>query len=79
MSFGTCFGPEQAQNLRVRADLMIALSNLIEDRDLTQVEAAELFGVSQPGVSDLVHLEAAGGSHPEDRVAGGRDSMLWIR
>jgi predicted XRE-type DNA-binding protein len=48
------FGPEEAENLRVRADLMIALSKLIEDRGLTQVQAAKLFGVSQPRVSDLV-------------------------
>ena len=48
------FGPEEAENLRVRADLMIALSTLIEDQGLTQVQAAELLGVSQPRVSDLV-------------------------
>ena len=48
------FGSEEAENLRVRADLMIALSSLIEERALTQVQAAELFGVSQPRVSDLV-------------------------
>ena len=48
------FGPEEAENLRIRADLMIALSKLIEDRGLTQVQAAKVFGVSQPRVSDLV-------------------------
>lgn len=48
------FGAEEAENLRVRADLMIALSQLIEDRGLTQVKAAKLFGVSQPRVSHLV-------------------------
>lgn len=48
------FGTEEAGNLRVRADLMIALGKLIEDRGLTQVKAAKLFGVSQPRVSDLV-------------------------
>ncbi len=48
------FGPEEAENLRIRADLMIALSKLIENRGLTQVQAAKLLGVSQPRVSDLV-------------------------
>ena len=48
------FGPEEAANLRVRTDLMITLSKLIKDRGLTQVQAAKLFGVSQPRVSDLV-------------------------
>lgn len=48
------FAPEEAEHLRVRADLMIELSKLIEDRGLTQAQAAKLFGVSQPRVSDLV-------------------------
>jgi predicted XRE-type DNA-binding protein len=44
----------EAENLRVRADLMMALSRLIKARGLTQAAAARLFGVSQPRVSDLV-------------------------
>lgn len=48
------FAPEEAENLRVRAELMIAVAELIHERGLTQTEAAELFGVSQPRVSDLV-------------------------
>ena len=48
------FAPEEAEHLRVRADLMIALSALIDERCLTQVQAAELLGVTQPRVSDLV-------------------------
>lgn len=48
------FAPEEAENLRVRAELMIAVGELIHERGLTQTEAAELFGVSQPRVSDLV-------------------------
>lgn len=48
------FPAVEAENLRVRADLMIALSRLIRARGLTQAAAARLFGVSQPRVSDLV-------------------------
>ncbi len=48
------FPPEEAENLRVRADLMIELSKLIDKQGLTQAAAAKLFGVSQPRVSDLV-------------------------
>ena len=33
---------------------MIALSKLIENRGLTQVQAATLLGVSQPRISDLI-------------------------
>ena len=48
------FGPEEAENLRVRSNLMIELSKLIKARRLTQAEAAKLFGVTQPRVSDVV-------------------------
>ena len=48
------FEPEEAENLKVRADLMIELSKLIKARKLTQVRAAKLLGVTQPRVSDLV-------------------------
>jgi predicted XRE-type DNA-binding protein len=48
------FDPEESENLRVRADLMIELSRLIESKEWTQEEAAEIMGVSQPRISDLV-------------------------
>ena len=48
------FAAEEAEHLRIRADLMIELSKLIEDRGFTQAQAAKLLGVSQPRISDLV-------------------------
>ena len=48
------FDAEEAENLRIRSELMIQLRKLIERRGLTQVAAAKLFGVTQPRVSDLV-------------------------
>lgn len=48
------FDQEEAQNLKIRADLMIELTKLIEARGLTQAAAAKLLGVTQPRVSDLV-------------------------
>lgn len=48
------FKAEEAQNLKVRADLMIELTKLIEARELTQAAAARLLGVTQPRISDLV-------------------------
>ena len=48
------FSPEEAANLKMRARLMIALTDLIEARGLTQAQAAKLMGVSQPRISDLV-------------------------
>jgi predicted XRE-type DNA-binding protein len=47
------FPPAQAEHLKVRSDLMSALTGLIRDRGLTQARAAKMFGVSQPRVSDL--------------------------
>jgi predicted XRE-type DNA-binding protein len=48
------FSTEEATNLKLRSDLMIRLSKLIDARGLTHAQAAELFGVTQPRVSDLV-------------------------
>ncbi len=49
------FEKKEAANLKHRARLMISLRSFIEENDLTQNEAAELFDVSQPRISDLVN------------------------
>jgi predicted XRE-type DNA-binding protein len=46
--------PAAAANMKTRAELMIAVAELIRARRLTQAAAAKLFGVSQPRVSDLI-------------------------
>ncbi len=48
------FPAEEAEHLRVRSTLMIHLQKVIEARGLRQVEAARLFGVTQPRVSNLM-------------------------
>jgi predicted XRE-type DNA-binding protein len=48
------FSAAEAENLKVRADLMGCLAKVIEARALTQAQEARLFGVSQPRVSDLM-------------------------
>jgi predicted XRE-type DNA-binding protein len=48
------FSKAEAENLRLRSELMDELGRIIRRRRLTQVRAATLFGVSQPRVSDLV-------------------------
>jgi predicted XRE-type DNA-binding protein len=48
------FSSEQAENLKIRTDVMIRLSQAIEALGLTRSLAAHLFGVTQPRVSDLV-------------------------
>lgn len=48
------FDSDEAAHLRIRATLMARVRKLIDDRGLTQAQAAQLFGVSQPRISDLV-------------------------
>lgn len=70
--------PAQAENMRLRSGLMMALKDHIEREGLTQTSAAGLFGVTQPRVSDLmrgkielfaldtlVNMLAAAGLHVE--------------
>lgn len=48
------FDKEMSESLRIRASLMIELRDVIQRKGLTQSQAAKLFGVTQPRVSDLV-------------------------
>ncbi len=48
------FDPEEAAHLEVRSTLMFSIRKLIQDRGLTQTKAAELLGVAQPRISNLV-------------------------
>ena len=48
------FDPAEAAVLQMRATLMGDLRSFIEKNELTQVEAAERFGIAQSRVSDLV-------------------------
>ncbi|MDD5177088.1 MAG: XRE family transcriptional regulator [Sterolibacterium sp.] len=46
--------PQQAASMRARSALMMELEDIIKQRGMTQAEAAALFGVTQPRVSDLM-------------------------
>jgi predicted XRE-type DNA-binding protein len=48
------FSPDEAAVLQMRADLMADLRKFIKGRKLTQAKAAEILGVSQSRVSDLI-------------------------
>jgi predicted XRE-type DNA-binding protein len=48
------FKREEALNLRLRSEMMNALIAEVEKKGLTQVQAAEQLGVSQPRISDLM-------------------------
>ena len=74
--------PAQAENMRLRSTLMMALKDHIVRSGLSQSEAAKLLGVTQPRISDLmrgkielfgldtlVNMVAAAGLHVEMRVS----------
>ena len=73
--------PEEAENMKLRSSLMLALKNHLLRNSISQTEAARLFGVTQPRISDLmrgkinlfsldalVNMAAAAGLHLEIRV-----------
>src|SRR5258707_15701257 len=77
------FGAKEAESLRLRAELMVEVSRLIQTRKLTQRSAASLLGVTQPRISDLirgkidlfsidtlVNMLARGGIRVQLRVSG---------
>lgn len=46
--------PEEAANLRTRAELMMKIAEIISEKGWTQVEAAAHCGVTQPRINDLL-------------------------
>jgi predicted XRE-type DNA-binding protein len=73
--------PEEAENMKLRSTLMMALKSHIARTEMSQAQAAKLFGVTQPRVSDLmrgkinlfgldalVNMAAAAGLHVEMQV-----------
>ena len=46
--------PQETASMKARSKLMMALSDIISHRQLRQKDAAALFGVTQPRISDLL-------------------------
>ena len=46
--------PQEATSLRARSALMMGITEAVRTQGLTQAQAAELFGVTQPRISDLM-------------------------
>jgi len=72
---------EEAENMKLRSILMMALSKHIKRNELSQSQAAQLFRVTQPRISDLmrgkinlfsldslVNMAVTAGLHVELRV-----------
>ena len=73
--------PAEVENMKLRSELMMALKKHITRTGMSQAQAAKLFGVTQPRVSDLmrgkinlfgldalVNMAAAAGLRVEMRV-----------
>jgi predicted XRE-type DNA-binding protein len=43
-----------AEHMKLRSQLMMALEQFVKDNKLTQAQAAKVFGVTQPRISDLL-------------------------
>ena len=48
------FPEAEAQNLLLRADLVVHIRKVIEKLGVTQVEAAKRAGITQPRMNDLI-------------------------
>ncbi|WP_321790231.1 helix-turn-helix domain-containing protein [Burkholderia pyrrocinia] len=46
--------PAEAENMKLRSELMIALKQRIAQLELSQAQAAQRLGVTQPRISDLM-------------------------
>ena len=79
--------PAEAENMKLRSALMTALKSHINRVEMSQAQAARIFGVTQPRVSDLmrgkinlfgldalVNMASAAGLQVEMRVIETSDS-----
>ncbi len=73
--------PQEAENMKLRSALMTALKSHIAQTKMSQAQAAQLFGVTQPRISDLmrgkinlfgldalVNMASAAGLHIDMRI-----------
>ena len=73
--------PQEAENMKLRSALMTTLKRHIAQTNMSQAQAAQLFGVTQPRISDLtrgkinlfgldalVNMASAAGLHVDMRI-----------
>ena len=73
--------PQEAENMKLRSALMTALKSHLAQAKMSQTQAAQLFGVIQPRMSDLmrgkinlfgldalVNMASAAGLHVDMRI-----------
>ena len=75
-------GDSQADEMLVKARLAFKIGEIIKQRHLTQVEAADLLGLTQPKLSGLLRGQLRGVSQSKMLVCLnrlGRDAQIAIR
>ena len=73
--------PQEAENMKLRSALMTTLKSHLAQTKMSQAQAAQLFGVTQPRISDLmrgkinlfgldalVNMASAAGLHVDMRI-----------
>ena len=73
--------PQEAENMKLRSASMTALKSHLSQTKMSQAQAAQLFGVTQPRISDLmrgkinlfgldalVNMASAAGLHVDMRI-----------
>ncbi len=53
-------GLPDADEMLLKADILINILRIIKERKLTQRKAARIMGIDQPGVSNLMHCRIRG-------------------
>ncbi|WP_437887352.1 helix-turn-helix domain-containing protein [Phytobacter sp. V91] len=53
-------GLENAEEMQIKAQLATAISNIIKSRQLTQAQAANLLGMTQPKLSNMLRGQFRG-------------------
>ena len=53
-------GLPDAEELAIKAEILVNILRIIKARKLTQKKAAEIMGIDQPGVSNLMHCKIRG-------------------
>lgn len=84
--------PQDVASMKARSTLMMELSNVIQQQGITQAEAAALFGVTQPRISDLMRgklnlfsldtlmdMAATAGMSPVVKVSKPRPARRLVR
>lgn len=84
--------PQDVASMKARSTLMMELSNVIQQQGTTQAEAAALFGVTQPRISDLMRgklnlfsldtlmdMAATAGMSPVVKVSKPRSARRRVR